>query len=443
MAQYDFSSAELVKYASEHNVEKYETGTGVGMMNSVKWDDSLIDTIPIHRIKHQDPDVNDAIFIEWLKETRSSLKDIESFIALTVYVGMQILDPESGDYIIPETDVAAAKKLTGINSEISELFEGKLREFGRSNIDPRPPADAAGYGTKDIRRKMVPAYALYSLRVVYRTSFNLKDPNKLLALKAQIGSFYGIAQSETITIDFPIEFQSEMSQRSYIGTQIINTALVSCLKAASKPDTSEYSKAILNYCFLLHSKWNGFAAISRLMVICKSENRQPQFFIDSARFAVTDSMLDSLENFFDRHLRKDHCSHYAPWCRAIANNYEMELSNSNMLIVIAIWTYIIDPCKETPIWTSHILDKLPATHDKTALKIAHMILAFIRHLQLGVSEKNKLLGNMLRNNKMTDEAIMLDMQQMARSKSQPQPQIGLMMPAGFFASGGASTVIGT
>ncbi|KHN83125.1 hypothetical protein Tcan_10107 [Toxocara canis] len=95
--------------------------------------------------------------------------------------------------------------------------------------------------------------------------------------------------------------------------------------------------------------WKRFAGMSRLLLVSENEDRQPQFFTDAARYAATDSKLDQLEKFFDRHMRIEDPSKYASWSRALANYYEIELANSNMLVVIAIWTYMIDPGKETPI----------------------------------------------------------------------------------------------
>ncbi|KHN83129.1 hypothetical protein Tcan_00483, partial [Toxocara canis] len=154
---------------------------------------------------------------------------------MTIYAGLQVRHPETGSYIFPEYEWTKEISMMNLEPEISRLFSAGMQSFEKSHTKSTPDQskDLQGLGTKKSRAKTIRPYALYALRVVYRTSFNLKDASKLLALKSQIGSFYGIARSETIPPDYPIEFQTLMSQRSCIGSQIINTALVAELKAAT------------------------------------------------------------------------------------------------------------------------------------------------------------------------------------------------------------------
>lgn len=395
----------------EESKESYLGSPAVPDTLSRPWTDDDIDQIKIHEIVHMSNSRNDTLFCRWLSCGDDNVKSVRLYLALTVYIGTQLRDPETKEYvfpgrIIPDDKVEEESEIRDDNTTLLPI----LKKLNMSNIGKTESegikSDIFKGSNEYVRSLIVPAYALFALRVVYRSGFNVNDANATSRLGNQMALFYNLERTEMVDAKYPFDYQEQCSQQSFIGTMLINTALVPALKYATDPTTCDITRSILNYCFLLHARWNGMAAISRLIVVCKRDRKEPMFLLRLSRVASTVPFLEKVKDFFKRHMSTQQSSRYAPWCRALSNTYEAEISNTNQLPVIAIWTFLIDFTGEKDIWKSQVLRNLSPADYNIAAKIARLILDYYEVIKGTPDDKNKEFGQAIQNCTMSAEEML-------------------------------------
>lgn len=381
--------------------KQYVIGTS-GALTEELWKDDMIQRVQRYEILHLDQDANDYLFLIWLNEIGSTPKQVSSFVALTAYIATQLRHVNSGSFMF------SGKECT--RDEYDRLPGLEQQKYVLSQYDPHQNGSTTQMvsgGDKVARQVYVPAYAMYTLRVIYRSNFALCDKLKMDKLREQIALFYGTEVVKSVPIEFSMNLSILLKNCALICSKIVNTVLVNALLAALEPSTDcdDRDKSVLSYCLLLHSKWNGLGSVSRLLFLCSNEKKKPQFFLGLARVDATEEDIDALTSFLDRHMSEDSLSRYAPWCRAMSSHYEMRLGNKTMILVMAIWSVVIDPSMNSGLWSSPQLDNMTITMKMTAKTIGVFIFGALGKSRVMASKTSSIAGAAIAKLDLTPTAV--------------------------------------
>ncbi|APG78673.1 hypothetical protein 1 [Shayang ascaridia galli virus 2] len=328
-------------------------GVGMASTENKRWTDDEIDKIPVNPVKHLDDERNLALFTAWLGELATNPKDPDAFFQNTVYIALQLRSPRDHTYV----------------------FEAEPTP-GPSNR-PSYRTSLAGDDKIDVAHLITPVLAAFMLRCVYRSQF--EPSTKSTQFNTQACRLYGIVPTSHPAPTINALAAEVIRSKGVAGSIEMNSVLVRYLKAAVADEGGPVS-GICDYSILLHSKWNGMAVVGRLYQICLAYNKTPEFFLIAGCFFATAKIIRQVEEFMDRTLLSANPQRYVPWARALSNAYETELSNQNTMLVIMLWSFLIEPSGTEGVWTSNMFRNVAPGAKMVAKYLAALILKVIESI---------------------------------------------------------------